>query len=1072
MSILNTKLFRDIKLNKLQFTAVIIIVALGISFYIGLIYSYNNLRYSIDKPYEDLNFADIWLSTSYISTSNYSSILDSIDGVREYELRLIVEAPAMFETRPGEFSTAKIISVPAPDKPRINDLLVVDGEYLDGVSNEVLVEKSFAAHHNLSIGDTVYIKVGETLKPFRVSGIVISPEYLWPAKSILEHMPDVLRRWGVMYMSQKVMYKTFGLDGFANEAVIKIDESINIDSIIQALDNAFSEYGVKEIVPRELQPSNNIISLMVDSLRSLAIGIPIFFLTVSAIATYIVLSRLIRMQTRNIGLLIALGYSRRDILLHYLEYSLLIGVLGSAIGIVLGLAISMPVTEIFATQVNLPLIYRDFYPEYILYSIVLSLGFTSFAGIIPSLKASRMSPAESMRYLGIDIGGIPRFRGLGLLNRLPNLWRIPYRNMFRRWSRTIYTIIGIALSFSMIVVPISFYDSMDYSVNDFFGKVQVYDVKAYFSKPYNANIVEDINGWNEVSKAEPFIEMYVRASAEDNEWTIVLRGIVDDSSLYGLNTIVADDGREGILLSRAFYSSTDLSIGDKITLDLKPVYSEYWRKMNETYNDLKGLVTENITVLINQVRTMREDLILAYHLLGDIKGNLSITSKIFFGIPYAYVSTWIEVLGEVSTSPSDTVDVYLVNDMVYQFMASNVSSFANQSGVEASLALDYLSMYHQAWNSSFPSRYYNVSTLLYSPSPFERGEYVLDETITILMSSQALTPDLLSMLKYEHMYLNITNWSDEALINDVAIELFKELSPQPPPDDIITSLVEAQPQQLDKVISDIIRSELSEMVPEGYSKYLDEVIRYAFDTSSDIEGLVRLITDDLMREIIASHPPPLKEYTAEIKGFVDDPAGLVMYLPINVVQNITSMNGLVTGVFIDVKDGYPVDEVKRKIYGEYEILYTETTEETRRDWQNMLQLYTGFIDIITLFGVIISSTIIFNTLSINLRERIKEYATMRTLGFKIREIIGILGIEHFIMVVIGSIVGVPISIYASRYFLGLYNSEFFSFDTVIYSTTYLFAVSVLIGVLFLTLATAVVSIKRIDLPRIIKESSI
>jgi ABC-type antimicrobial peptide transport system permease subunit len=236
--------------------------------------------------------------------------------------------------------------------------------------------------------------------------------------------------------------------------------------------------------------------------------------------------------------------------------------------------------------------------------------------------------------------------------------------------------------------------------------------------------------------------------------------------------------------------------------------------------------------------------------------------------------------------------------------------------------------------------------------------------------------------------------------------------------------------------------------------------------------LTESIVGELFENIIENHPPPPQESTLPVKGFVDDPAGLVIYLPIEEVQEMISMTNMTTGIFIEVNDNYNINIVKNKVYREFEVLYIEATEETILDWKNMLQLYTGFISVISVFGVIISSTIIYNTMTINVRERIKEYATMRTMGIRIREVINILSLEHLIMILLGSLVGIPISIYASKYFLGLYNSDFFSFDAVIYPVSYLFALFVLLLVLLLTLGSAYLTIKKIDLPRIIKESSL
>lgn len=96
-------------------------------------------------------------------------------------------------------------------------------------------------------------------------------------------------------------------------------------------------------------------------------------------------------RTREIGLRKAIGAPRRAILIQFLFESVALSVLGGLVGIVLGVSVSMGLSE-FAGWAAIVT------PE----SVVLVFAFSAGVGVIfgfwPALKASLLSPIEALRY--------------------------------------------------------------------------------------------------------------------------------------------------------------------------------------------------------------------------------------------------------------------------------------------------------------------------------------------------------------------------------------------------------------------------------------------------------------------------------------------------------------------------------------------------------------------------------------------------------------------------------------------------------------------------------------------------
>ena len=106
-------------------------------------------------------------------------------------------------------------------------------------------------------------------------------------------------------------------------------------------------------------------------------------------------------RTREIGIRKAVGAKRRDILSQFLIESVLVGVLGGIIGIILGwggvvlLSIGFSSTQMMG--LNIPVV-LSVSPAVIVIAFVVSVGIGIVAGIYPAFRAARLNPVEAIRY--------------------------------------------------------------------------------------------------------------------------------------------------------------------------------------------------------------------------------------------------------------------------------------------------------------------------------------------------------------------------------------------------------------------------------------------------------------------------------------------------------------------------------------------------------------------------------------------------------------------------------------------------------------------------------------------------
>jgi ABC-type antimicrobial peptide transport system permease subunit len=97
-------------------------------------------------------------------------------------------------------------------------------------------------------------------------------------------------------------------------------------------------------------------------------------------------------RTREIGLRMAVGASRRDVLEQFLTEAILISVGGGLAGILIGVGIPLTVDFLFP-QYPIPISVTAIFAAFVV-SLAVGLVF----GILPANRAARLNPTEALRY--------------------------------------------------------------------------------------------------------------------------------------------------------------------------------------------------------------------------------------------------------------------------------------------------------------------------------------------------------------------------------------------------------------------------------------------------------------------------------------------------------------------------------------------------------------------------------------------------------------------------------------------------------------------------------------------------
>ncbi len=588
------KLFRDIRAARMQFGAVILIIFLGVAIFIGAYGAYLNLQISYNTTFERLAMADYWITVDALGESAVRKI-NAIPGVQAIG-RITGEVSIDLANEQGEKVSARVVSLPLRSYPSINTIRIVKGNYFSAASyREILLEKRFAEYHKFQPGDSLTIQRDNLRTNFTIAGIVTSPEFIWVVKNEREAMPSP-RIFGIIFMAQPMAENIFDMKGMNNELLLRIadngDHGTAIAEVKQVLHtNAISRVtskndltaiktrkldiikGVRSayLVAREDQATNRMLRQDLEGLASIAFLFPVMFLSMASLTIYVLMNRMIESQRIQIGIMRAMGYTRLQVLFHYLGYGLFVGIIGSVIGGVLGHLMSDGWTSVYVDQLNIPFTVTAVHWDIILIGVLIGVSVPLIAGLIPAWATLRIRPVEAMRPPVPATGnrGLLRISEL-LLHWLPHTLKLPLRNIFRNVKRSLFMVMGIVSAIVLILVVMSFVDAMDELIRVQWDTIEDYDARIIFQGTGTASTANYIKHFDGISEAEAILEVPYRIRFGKNIVDSSVMGIPAGSSMYHLvaaNDEPIDVVKDGILLPESFQKKLGARVGDILQLE-------------------------------------------------------------------------------------------------------------------------------------------------------------------------------------------------------------------------------------------------------------------------------------------------------------------------------------------------------------------------------------------------------------------------------------------------------------------------------------------------------------------------
>ncbi len=352
--------------------AALTILAVGIS--IAAFVSLRGLTYSLEKTLQT-TYKSRGADLIVMEKSTLDVFSSTIDQSYIERLKLIPyvkqAGPILFYFYAVQFKQYFLITGWEP-KSYLFDGLKIEGSSLQA-DHDALIGAIAARRLNKSVGDKIKIRGEE----FSVCGI-------FQSMNMLED--------GTIVVPLNTLQKIKNTPGKITAINLKLDMNIrrgqNIVKNVQ--DRINSEF--KNLEAKDVQ---SFISAPFLTIFSFTWAISIVALIIAVMGIINTMTTVVLERTKEIGILLAIGWKKLRIMKLIILESAIYGMLGGFVGIVLGYAIMRVLVTLPQIQGFIAMTY-DF--SFIAQSLALSLLTGILAGIYPAVKAASIEPIEVLRY--------------------------------------------------------------------------------------------------------------------------------------------------------------------------------------------------------------------------------------------------------------------------------------------------------------------------------------------------------------------------------------------------------------------------------------------------------------------------------------------------------------------------------------------------------------------------------------------------------------------------------------------------------------------------------------------------
>ena len=476
------------------------------------------------------------------------------------------------------------------NREEINLVCLMEGK-LPEKAGEMAIDRMYADNNKISVGDT--LKSGS--QKWKVTGFVALSDYSCLFQNNNDSMFDAIK-FGVSVVTpeefeslnqDKIQYSYSWV--YDKEPKNEKQEKKMSEDLMEALGE---EVTLESFVPQYLNQAITFTGDDMGSDRAMIIMLLYMIIVIMAFVFGITISNTIQKEAGVIGTLRASGYTRKELIGHYMALPVIVTLIGAVVGNILGYtALKNVCAGMYYGSYSLPTYVTVWNAEAfwmttvvpVLIMLVVNYGILRYK--------LRLSP---LKFLRRDLSGSRRKRAVRLSPKLGIFHRFRLRVIFQNMSNYIVLFIGIIFANLLL----------------FFGLL-LPSVLSHYQQDIQSNMLAKYQYMLEVpvsamsgNKLDSMLELLqfsygTKTENEDAEAfsaysleTLPSKYKTDEVILYGIkpdSKYIDADLEDGVYISSAYAEKFLLKPGDSITLKEKYEKTKYTFKVKGIYKYSGGI---------------------------------------------------------------------------------------------------------------------------------------------------------------------------------------------------------------------------------------------------------------------------------------------------------------------------------------------------------------------------------------------------------------------------------------------------------------------------------------------------
>lgn len=582
---------RDLRRRWPQVLAIALIIAIGTGVYAGLGSTSAWRRQSNDESYALLGMYDLRVTTAEgadAATGDMAAVLATLPDpgiVARAEERLITDTQVDASTADESILVpGRLIGMDLSDGgPHVNRTSLAPGGVARGGGREltesnagepvVLVEHNFADFYGLPPEQTLRVGGGQEVTSV---GQVFSPEYFFVMTEEGGFFAEA--NFAAVFTSLETAQRLSGRAGRVNDLVVQLAPGVDPGRAAAEIEAAFARsdtaLGVTVMQPRDDDAYRVLYDDIEGDQRFWNI-LSTLILAGAAFGAFNLASRMVESQRREIGIGMALGWSRRRIAARPLLVGAQIALAGAVLGVAMTFVVMAAIRPVYTSMLPLPVWRTPAQPSLIVAGALIGFVLPFVATAWPVWRAVRVMPVDAITttHSSARSGLAPLLRRLSW--PVSAFRRMPLGNVLRAPRRTALTALGIGAAIAALVVVLGLLDSFSVTMDR--NKAEVLgDHPDRVTATLDGFVVEGGPELGAVAQAEsvgavePVLRVGATLSTDGHDAVEVLLEAIDlDSDVWAptLSEGALGQDRSGLVIAGKAADDLGVTVGGTVSVE-------------------------------------------------------------------------------------------------------------------------------------------------------------------------------------------------------------------------------------------------------------------------------------------------------------------------------------------------------------------------------------------------------------------------------------------------------------------------------------------------------------------------